>query len=49
VIVIVATYRRVVTPTAEAGPAPGEARGVDDIRIRPTGLAGGQEAGGERK
>jgi len=36
-------------PTAEAGPAPVEARGVDDIRTRPTGQAGAQGGGGERK
>ena len=38
-----------VGPTAEAGPVPVEARGVDDIRTRPTGQAGGQGGGGERK
>jgi len=35
--------------TAEAGPAPVEARGVDDIRARPPGQARRQEGGGERK
>ena len=36
-------------PTAEAGPVPVEARGVDDIRTRLIGQAGGQGGGGERK
>jgi len=36
-------------PTAEAGPALGEARGVEDIRARPPGQARGQVGGGERK
>jgi len=36
-------------PTAEAGPAPVEARGVDDIRARPVGQARGQGGEGERK
>ena len=36
-------------PTAEAGPALVEARGVDDIGTRPTGQAGGQGGGGERE
>jgi len=35
-------------PTAEAGPAPVEARGVDDIRRRPTSQAGGEGGGREK-
>jgi len=35
-------------PTAEAGPAPVEARGVDDIRAGPAGQARGKGGGGER-
>jgi len=36
-------------PTAEAGPAPVDPRGEDDIRARSTGQAGGQGGGRERK
>ena len=46
------SWREEVEPggtTAEAGPAPVEARGVDDIRARPTGQARGQRGGGESK
>jgi len=36
-------------PTAMAGPAPVEARRVDDISARPKGQASGQRGGREKK
>ena len=36
-------------PTAKAGPAPVEVRGVGDIRARPPGQAREQGGGGERE
>jgi len=36
-------------PAAEVGPAPVEARGIEDIRTRPRGQAGGLREGEKRK